>query len=318
MANQIKINGIRLYKNLVQVTQEDMDSSASSEVPLYRDLSASKINMVFMTLNKTGKKAFVSGTIAEKYFGQMVQGSRKRAYTPKTCSFSIYPHHYRMHLLGFLLERIGRFQLRFLYMTCSNSMLTFVIEEQTCDAFIKMLSENFDLPLSHVPFEQKENNDESLFLKKKYPESRASYMEKKIKTYGITLTQNLKLHSYFFPLNRLLKFGQNILSLIDKEDQFFHTSAYMTSVDGVGFAVLTDQLFYLPPDKLSDAELLCFHGPHFGDRHSIISRALNCLFKNRVQILTADCTGASISIILPKGKGQEAKNALVDVFEVPA
>lgn len=317
MVKQIKINGIRLNKDFIQVTQENYHSQDSSCVPLYCDLSARKINMVFMTMDKIGSRSFVSGTIAKKYFSQMGFKNYKSIDNLKICTISIYPHRYGMKFLGFLLELLGRLKLSFLYMACSNAMLTFVIKQANCDAFIKKLAGNFDLPLSHVPFEQKESNEFLLFLKKRYPECRATYVEKKIKTYGITLTKDLNLGSYLFSFKGLLKYGQKLLSMKDKEDKFIHTSAFMASKDQIGFSLLTGKSFSISANNSCDAELLSFYGPHFGDRHSIISRALNCLLKNKVQVLKADCTGASISIILPKGKGQEAKNVLMDVFEVP-
>ena len=81
--------------------------------------------------------------------------------------------------------------------------------------------------------------------------------------------------------------------------------------------LLTGKSLGIAAHKICTAELLSFHGPHFGDRHSIISRALNCLSQKSIPVLQADCTGASIGIVLPQGKGEAAKQALVDVFEIP-
>ena len=314
---QAKINGIRLNKNYIQVTQEDIDRQDQSCVPLYQALESNRINMVFMTLNTMGSKFFVSGTIASKHFGQMVHQDGYWDYHQNVSTISIYPHHYRLRLLGFLLSLLGRQKLSFRHMVSSNAMLTFVVDQQNCDAFVDMLSANFDLPESHVPFEQEENDELTQFLRKKYPETRATYVEKRIKTYGITLVSGLNISSYLFSFDQLAKFGQKIRSGEDKEDKFFHTSAHMKSREQIHLFLLTQKRLCVAADQTCRAELLSFQGPHFGDRHSIISRALNCLSQNKVPVLQTDCTGAHVGIILPEGKGKEAKKALMDVFEIP-
>jgi len=196
-------------------------------------------------------------------------------------------------------------------------MLTVIIDQIECDAVIDILAKSFNLPDSHAPFEQEENVELTQFLKKKYPETRATYEEEKIKTYGITLVTGLNLNAYLFSFDQLAEFGQKIRFMEDEKDRFFHTSVHMLSPGQI-------QLYLLTKDKLSGdtlqtcpADLLSFHGPHFGDRHSIVSRALNCLSCESIPVLQTDCTGASISMILPRGKGAAAKQSLTDIFESP-
>jgi len=317
MMEQLRINGIRLNKNYIQVTQEKFDRQDQSFVPLYQTLESNRINMVFMTLNTMGSRSFVSGSIASKYFGQVPHRDGHWDYHQNVSTISIYPHHYRLQLLGFILSLLGRLKLSFWHMVSSNAMLTFVVDQQNCDAFIDMFSANFDLPPSHVPFEQEENHELTQFLKKKYPETRASYVEKKIKTYGISLVSDLTLHSYNFSFDQITKFGQKIRSMKDKEAKFFHISAHMQSREQINLFLLTKKKLRVTGDKTCTAELLSFQGPHFGDRHSIISRALNCLSQNKVPVLQTDCTGAHVGIILPQGRGKDARQALMDVFEIP-
>lgn len=315
MMDQIKINGIRLNKNYIQVTQEDIDRQ--DQAPLYQIMESNKINMVFMSLNTIGEKSFVSGTIASKHFGQMSHQNGYGEYHGNVSTISIYPHNYKLRLLGYLLSLLGSHKLPFRHMASSNAMLTFVVDQENCDGFLEMLSTSFDLPQSHVPFEQDENDELTQFLKKKYPETRATYVEEKIKTYGITLVPDLNLGSYLFSFDQLAKIRQEIPSMEDKDNKFFHTTAYMSSQEKICFFLLTGKSLEIAAHKTCTAELLSFHGPHFGDRHSIISRALNCLSQKSIPVLQADCTGASIGIILPQGMGGDAKHALMDVFETP-
>ena len=314
----IKINGIRLNKNYVQVTQAYIDGQDQSCVPLYQVLASNKINMVSMTLGAIdNSKAFVSGTIASKHFRQVSSQDESWEYHRDVCTISIYPHRCRLQPLGFFLYLLGSQKISFQNLISSNAMLTFVVDQTDCDTVIDILSNNFDLPPSHVPFEQEENVEQTEFLKRRYPETRATYMEKRIKTYGITLVPDLNLCSSLLSFDQLAEYGHLIQSMQDKEDKFLYISAYMATLAQTHLFLLTGKSIRIPARQTCTAELLSFHGPHFGDRHSIISRALNCLSQKLIPVLQTGCTGASIAIVLPEGRGQEAKNALKDVFEIP-
>lgn len=315
MIEKIKINGIRLNRNYIQVTQEDFDKKDLPCIPFYQILDSNRINMVFMTLNTIGK-SFISGSVALKNFGQM-GGCQDPSwsYHPNVCTLSIYPHHFKLQVLGFLLSLFGRHNLSFQHMVSSNSMLTLVVGQQNCDSVMHMLSAGFDLPKTHTPFEQEENAEQVQFLKKKYPEIRATYVEKKIKTYGITLLEDLVLGAYSFSVDQLVEYGEKIQFMA--EETFFYTSAHMISSLQIDLFLLTKKALDIPAREICPVDLLSFLGPHFGDRHSIIGKALNCLSLNAVPVFQVGCTGASISMVLPHGKGKIARQTLVEIFEIP-
>jgi hypothetical protein len=222
-----------------------------------------------------------------------------------------------MGFLGFLLSLLGRQRMSVLHMVSSNSMLTFVIDRQGGDKLIELLASGFHLPGSHTPFEQEENDELTQFLKKRYPETRACYVEKRIKTYGMTLTGDLKLSFGLFSFDELARAGQEMISRADKEDRFFYTAAHTGSHGGMELFLLTKKTKQVPGPQTCAAELLSFQGPHFGDRHSIIGRAMDCLGQKSIPVLLTGCTGAHISLVLPRGRGAEAKQALAEVFENP-
>jgi hypothetical protein len=202
-------------------------------------------------------------------------------------------------------------------MVSSSSMLTLVADKARGDEIIRLLADGFDLPRSHVPFEQGENEELSLFLKKKFPETRATYVEQKIKTYGIALASDLILYSYRFSFEQLADYGEQLSAMAEKEDAFAYVSAHRKEDFTVHLTVLTRKTLCLPSDDTSRADMVSFHGPHFGDRHSIVSRALRCLSEQSIPVFQVGCTGASISMVLPQGAGAAAKEALMVVFEVP-
>jgi hypothetical protein len=315
MMKKIKINGMRLNKNYVQVTQEVVDGQDKDcIIPLYQILSSKGINMVSMALDTMGNGSFISGIITLKRFCQLDHSNEFLAEHPIVCTLSIYPHHYKLQALGSFLRVLGNHKLPFQHLVSSNAMLTFVVDQANCNFVIDILSHNFDLPESCTPFEQEENIELTQFLKKKYPETRATYVEEKIKTYGISLVPDLILCDYLFSFDQLAEFGKHLQS---SQDKFFHTSAYRTTPGQTHLFLLTKKAMGVPARQRAGAELLNFHGPHFGDRHSIINRALNCLCEKSIPVLHAGCTGASIGIILAKDAGKEAKKALKNVFEIP-
>jgi len=316
MTDSVKINGIRLNKKFIQVTQDDILLKMPDRAFLYEALESRKINMVCMILNTMGNRTFVSGTIASKNFGQDVHTAGDWQCNPDICTVSVYPHHHRLEFLGLMLQLLGEQKHFFHYMVSSNSMLTLVQDEDHSLRFTKMLSDGFDLPRSHAPFEQEENDEQALFVKKRYPETRATYIEEKIKTYGMVLTTDLNLNIYEFSFEHLSTFGQRLRSL-NTHDCFSNVSAYMTPDQQIHLFLLTGKPQIDLGQNVYPAELLSFHGPHFGDRHGIMSRTLQCLQNHEIPVLQACCTGASIHILLQKGRGTKAKQALTTVFENP-
>ncbi len=314
MTGAFKINGIRLNKQFIQVTQEDFPDPSHSA--LYKVLESGKVNMVCMIFNTLGKRSFVSGTLASKHFGQVINRNSHWQCLPHVCTLSVFPHRYSLEFLGALLDMLGTNQQPFHYMVSSHSMLTFVAEEDHVPGLIHMLSTGFDLPGSHAPFEQEENDELALFIKKKYPETRATYVEERIKTYGMTLARDLNLNGYELSFKDLPGFGQKFRQE-GEGGRFSHVTAFMTPDRRISLFLLTGET---GSDSCSDsrpAELLSFYGPHFGDRYGIMGRAMDCLSRHGVPVLQAGCTGASIAVVLPKGRGETAEQALKEVFENP-
>lgn len=64
-------------------------------------------------------------------------------------------------------------------------------------------------------------------------------------------------------------------------------------------------------------ELICFQGPHFGDRYGIADTAFKALDDQGIPILIAACSGATVYLVLPEKKLHEARPLLAEAFEVP-
>lgn len=68
---------------------------------------------------------------------------------------------------------------------------------------------------------------------------------------------------------------------------------------------------------VSPVEVIYFHGPHFGDRYGIAAAAVKELHAGKVACLAMDCTGASIHLAVPDGRGDEAVQHLRRSFSIP-
>jgi aspartokinase len=69
--------------------------------------------------------------------------------------------------------------------------------------------------------------------------------------------------------------------------------------------------------QMSPAEIVFFHGPHFGDRYGIADVTVAALAGGGVQMVAVVCSGACIYIVLPEGKSEEAVRVLAATFEIP-
>lgn len=161
----------------------------------------------------------------------------------------------------------------------------------------------------------------------------AVYCEPKIRTYGFSVVTDLCLMGFPCASDQLASLGRGIKELGDLETGF-------TLVFG---EVSKDNLFFLfllahdrvkgkianymqrllrgddrePLDLQSPVEVVSFQGPHFGDRYGIAHAVFSALESIPMPVLAAVFSTACVYLVLPKGKGREAKEILEGTFEVP-
>lgn len=251
----------------------------------------------------------------------------------QVCMISVYPHNSSPGTLGVLLALFGRARIPFTHMVSSNAMVSFVIEKKNRASALTLLEQAFDLPETHTPYEPGFHEETAAFVKKRYQETRAFFREEKIKTYGFKLDSGLELLEISCSRDQLEAVGKGVGRLGSK---FYFTSAMdHPNRKQIHFYCLTDvnsasaktNMFELEsPDSFGldsmdlhwqSADLVSFHGPHFGDRFGIFDAAMECMERDKIKILAAGCTGASIGLVLPKGQGELALPALEKGFETP-
>lgn len=325
--SQIRINGIRLSPSLSHLLEQPAQGDPGLCPPLYQTLAEEETNIVCLGLRNdaSGTSVFCCHESRD--------GNDKPS--SNVCMVSVYPHHSSLNTLGFLIGLFGKHQILFQQMVSSNAMISFVIDGADQNQVLTLLEQEFDLPPTHTPFQQNFNDETAAFVKKRYPETSATYVEEKIKTYGIQLTAGLEMLEISLNPNQpehLEICGKGFQNLAKAQEKFYFTAAMTRGKNACSLFCLTDPVaepdyqFFSSKVKGVNNPILCgsvsvdlisFHGPHFGDRFGIFNTAMACLKAASIEVLLAGCTGASICMVLPATLGEKAISALAKGFETP-
>jgi hypothetical protein len=310
--NQIPINGIRLGPGMIRVGQCLVRGHL--KMPMYQALSLQRINMVCAGLHCLDERIVFSGCLESKH-AKAAARQQDGSFEPHpVCLVSIYPHRGCLQVPAVLIQMLAEADIPFFHLVSSHAVICVVIGIGDQHRLIHFLESAFDLPPSHTPYLQNIDQDLSQFLKK-YPETRATYEEEKIKTYGIQVMSGLNLYRLQAARHQLSVIGNQLTDQDLLEKKCYFVSAMPGSESNYELVLLTEPGMGGPPHTTSD--LISFHGPHFGDRYRILQTALDCLETDQVPLLLAGCTGASISLVVPDGQGIAAQNALARGFEAP-
>ncbi len=310
---QIPINGIRLGPGMIRVGQQRL-ARGQVTVPMVQSLSLQRINMVCAGLHCLNQRIDFSGCLETKHW-DIAARLQAGSFDPHpVCLVSIYPHRGCLQVPSVLIQILGRNDIPFFHLVSSHAVICVVIGTGDQDRVIDLLEAAFDLPPSHTPYLQEIDQDLSQFLKK-YPETRATYEEEKIKTYGIQVILGLNLYRMQAACDQLAEISGHVPGLDPLEKKFHFVSAMPGAEANYELVILTDPGKGFQPYMTAD--LISFHGPHFGDRYRILQTALDCLETDRVPLLLAGCTGASISLVVPAGQGIFAQKSLTRGFEAP-
>lgn len=315
----IRINGIRLGHEMFYFRQY---SETDSSPLIYQTLAREKINIPCLGMERASLGPSISCCL---------EGDVPRDMPVQpVCMISVYPHNSNPETLGALLALFGRAGIPFTHMVSSNAMVSFVIEKKNRAAALTLLEQAFDLPETHTPYEPGFHEETAAFVKKRYQETRAFFTEEKIKTYGFKLDAGLELLEVSCSRDQLEAVGNGVGGLGSK---FYFTSAMdhpkSRRIHFYGLFDVnsdTDKTSLLDQDTpgldsveshWQGADLVSFHGPHFGDRFGIFDAAMECMEIAKIEILAAGCTGASIGLVLPEGQGALALPALEKGFDTP-
>lgn len=164
-------------------------------------------------------------------------------------------------------------------------------------------------------------------------ETIAVYWEPKIRVYGLSTQTGLSLYTVIFPVGRMAYWGDR-LAFLEKMDIEFQHVTLQTQAAGVMQLCLllarkgTEQEIcrLLEQEIKNEAatswqiiepvELIFVHGPHFQDRYGIAEAAIAPLHKADISILAVGCSGASVYLVVPENRAEEASACLAETFVV--
>lgn len=165
-------------------------------------------------------------------------------------------------------------------------------------------------------------------------ETIAIYWEKQVKVYGILLKSDLILTHIQLETATDLPW-HNVLTQVDKLPVNFEIISTVSDDKDISLLLVVldrDQQdifekgvtereeklqtkFSLTKTKI---ELVYLHGPHFQERFGILTRALEPLYKENIEIVVTGCAGNSMYIGVPDGQGSSTTALLQATFQTPS
>lgn len=156
---KIKINGIKLSNELVQINLLNRSLPQDSRALFFQLLAKHQINIPFILNSGMGEKIIGSCCVAAEDVNgikKVVEGEPKLKenleFILDVGSLSIFPHYSNLKLLGLSFYLFGKQNLPLYGMASSVSSLTFITDYSRLDEAVFTLLEYMDLPPNHAPF----------------------------------------------------------------------------------------------------------------------------------------------------------------------
>ena len=156
---KIRINGIKLSRELVQVNLLNRFFPKDFRVLFFQLLAQQQINIPFILTSGMGEEIIGSCCVAaedihriKKVVADEPKLKENLEFIQGVGTLSIFPHHSKLKLLGLSFYLLGKQQLPLYGMASSISSLTFVTDYSQLDRAVSILLEYMDLPPNHAPF----------------------------------------------------------------------------------------------------------------------------------------------------------------------
>jgi aspartokinase len=159
------------------------------------------------------------------------------------------------------------------------------------------------------------------------------YKETIIKTYGFQLVEGLSMLMMRVANERFSSI-ESFLTRTEGSDPTFRAifSQWMDP-DSMGVCLLVDPqkerkikaclqstlkgALKSAVESVKPVDLICFQGPHFGERYGIAAAVFQALQKRSIPVLASEFSQSTIILVLQGGMAEAAKNCLSEAFQVP-
>lgn len=337
----VKINEVRLSSRFLRLQQDLADDVESQSLCLYRQLADDRINISFLHLDFLRSSRQVTCLVAPEAVTRLEQSPEKdhargTETEPGRAAglVSLFPHRFHPSVIGAVFCALEQEKAGWHCMATSGSMVTLAVDLSRQERIAKAICRFVDLPAGRERRCPGEDYDVVARSLKSAPETVAQYVEFRIKTYGIQVKTGLTLLSAYIPVDEMGLWGQSLMAATERGFRFSYASAAvggdrkikldLVIEPGGGKSRHPDIARHLPEgaglsrfEITENAEMICFHGPHFGDRYGIADKTLSRLGHFHVPVWLAGCVGATVTVVVPPDMGAAAKDALSDVFSIP-
>ncbi len=158
------------------------------------------------------------------------------------------------------------------------------------------------------------------------------YWEPEIKTYGFQVVKNLAFYKYSVPADLPAEWTRAIQRIEDEPNRFHLLYTQLTTSlelnlrllcepeQGVCMARRIAAEIPAADDRLQvtvPVEMICFQGPHFGDRFGIADFTYQALQEKSDLLLATVFACHSIYLILPEGAADDTRTRLAAAFRIP-
>lgn len=158
---KIKVGGIRLSRELVQVDVTGPPADGLPGVSLFSDMAEQKINLTGMTASLTHPPAVASFCVAAADFNPVQllidrkpDLKQRTRITAPVCCLTVFPHRWDLSLLGRLLSCLSSAGCPIYGVASSISTLSFNTNYWAIGRALTALESVLELPLNHSPYKQ--------------------------------------------------------------------------------------------------------------------------------------------------------------------
>ena len=330
MTSAPKLGGFKVLKGVNRISLALPKAYPLSE--LLRLLAIEKINLPYITC--------VQGQSSWGLHLAVDSDERDRTVTliQRSCGISpdeaasvilsVFPHRSDPTIAARLLRMFSQEGLSLGAVGNSPSAISMVLAEGLLSKASSALFDVFRFSAYRTPSDWKlaQRGKEKL-----YKEVVASYQEQKPKTYGLEIADQ---HDFVYAelsdgnlgpfgttLHACSQHGLNLafLSLGPPHPEREETLAFcLPSSNGKACRTILDGLRSEDTPLTScQAAVFTMNGPHFGDRHGIVSELLNAFEEYQISLLGLSCTIASVTGVVPSSQLDSTVKAITSSFEVP-
>jgi aspartokinase len=300
-------------------------------------LAGNKINIALLTHVGNNTKGYCNTALCTESIDAFPSYSFSRLdhrhdksvqMQPNINIVSIFPHGQRPSVAGAILELLAREDVRPKGLASSPSALSIIISSNDMKKVIDGLFDVFELPAYPSPSDW---HAAYQLREKLSKEVSCSWQEHVIKVYNIDHQLELDLWTVALPLSQLDNLGQALMTM-DRlaasmpflvmqprpEERLLFAFCFASAHREQAMQVLG--LYLADFDLFVHFPVAAFFltGPHFGDRHSIISTLVSDLHGAALRPLAVSCAVSSISFVIWASHVEKTMQAMDAHFQIPA